>query len=136
MAEQVYTERHDVGLVARAIHDHACPSDPDAGCAWFEDGPPCDIDVCAGFARTVLDAMVAAGWRPPSATGAVIHPTHAEQVAYDEGYAQGRTAAAEAIADALDAELKHGAPAMSPAYHSGYRDAARYVRNRGAEAGR
>jgi hypothetical protein len=82
-----------------------------------------------------LDALVAAGWRPPSATGAVIHPTHGEQVAYDEGYAQGRTAAAEAIADALDEQLKHGAPAMSPAYHSGYRDAARYVRNRGAEAG-
>jgi hypothetical protein len=97
-----------------------------------ETAADCGPDRCLGVARV----LVAAGWRPPSATGAVIHPTHAEQVSYDEGYAQGRTAVAEAIADALDTQLKHGAPAMSPAYHSGYYDAARYVRNRGAEAGR
>jgi hypothetical protein len=119
----------DVNMVVEAIYgpaDHPAPSP--------------EVNAFGGRLRrkatAVLDVLVAAGWRPPSATGAVIHPTHAEQVAYDEGYAQGRTAVAEEIADALDAELKHGAPAMSPAYHSGYRDAARYVRNRGAEAGR
>jgi hypothetical protein len=120
MAERIYTAA-DVDLVDK----HLWPRlvlEPDS--------------LYRQMAQAVLDALVAAGWRPPSATGAVIHPTHAEQVAYDEGYAQGRTAAAEAIADALDEQLKHGAPAMSPAYHSGYRDAARYVRNRGAEAGR
>jgi hypothetical protein len=68
-------------------------------------------DLYREMACAILRALVAAGWAP-------------------------RAEVAEGIADALDAELKHGAPAMSPAYHSGYRDAARYVRNRGAEAGR
>jgi hypothetical protein len=63
------------------------------------------------MACAILRALVADGWSP-------------------------RAEVAEEIADALDEQLKHGAPAMSPAYHSGYRDAARYVRNRGAEAGR
>jgi hypothetical protein len=118
MGEQLYT---DVAVELAQILHQLCDSPAKTA-----------ADSCLGVARV----LVAAGWRPPSATGAVIHPTHGEQVAYDEGYAQGRTAAAEAIADALDEQLKHGAPAMSPAYHSGYRDAARYVRNRGAEAGR
>jgi hypothetical protein len=120
MGEQLYTDA-DVDVVDNELSARLV-LEPD--------------DLYREMACAILGALVAAGWRPPSATGAVIHPTHAEQVSYDEGYAQGSTAVAEAIADALDEQLKHGAPAMSPAYHSGYRDAARYVRNRGAEAGR
>jgi hypothetical protein len=77
--------------------------------------PAPDVNAFGGRLRrkatAVLDVMVAARWAP-------------------------RAAAAADIADALDAQLQQAAPRMSPAYRDGYYDAARFVRNRGAEAGR
>jgi hypothetical protein len=61
MAEPLYTDA-DVELVARAVHGYACSG---GGCSWSEEGLPCDLDEFAGFARAVLEALIAAGWRPP-----------------------------------------------------------------------
>jgi hypothetical protein len=116
MSEQPYTEA-DVDLVVESIYgpaDHPAPSP--------------EVNAFGGRLRkkatAVLDVLVVAGWRPNAIRSTI------EQAKLT------RAVVAEEIADALDEQLKHGAPAMSPAYHSGYYDAARYVRNRGAEAGR
>lgn len=72
MPDRPYTDT-DVETVARAIHDHACPGDPEAGCNWHEDGPECDLTEFDGFARA---ALAAAGrltrpgvWEMPSEPG-------------------------------------------------------------------
>jgi hypothetical protein len=95
MADQTYTDADAAVELAEILHQ-LCDSPA-------ETAADCGPDRCLGVAH----ALVAAGWRPPSATGAVIHPTRGEQDAYDAGYAQGCEDAAQAI-EAYDGPLSDG----------------------------